>query len=95
METPSAGNPTHSEDNPLIPKLREIVDAGWIEPAPGMVLGHYRLLEAIGEGGFAVVWRAENSVSNTTSALKIFKPHEFEPEDRLDAGDAAFHAVVG
>jgi len=86
METPSAGNPTHSEDNPLIPKLREIVDAGWIEPAPGMVLGHYRLLEAIGEGGFAVVWRAENSVSNTTSALKIFKPHEFEPEDRLDAG---------
>ena len=41
---------------------------------PGMRIGHYRLLEPIGEGGFGVVWMAEQeSPVRRRVALKIIK----------------------
>lgn len=42
---------------------------------PGQWLGHYRLLERIGEGGFGVVWKAEQEEPvRRLVALKILKP---------------------
>jgi tetratricopeptide (TPR) repeat protein len=42
---------------------------------PGTLLGRYKLLEPIGEGGFGVVFRAEQQAPlHRTVALKIIKP---------------------
>ncbi|MEM1068958.1 MAG: tetratricopeptide repeat protein [Planctomycetota bacterium] len=52
---------------------------GTIEPIddlqPGTVIGRYRLIDRIGEGGFGEVWRAQQSESvKRIVALKIIKP---------------------
>jgi eukaryotic-like serine/threonine-protein kinase len=53
-----------------IPALREPVTE-----APGSVIGSYRLLEQIGEGGFGVVFRAEQQQPvRREVALKVLKP---------------------
>ncbi len=42
---------------------------------PGMVIGAYKLVERLGEGGFGAVWRAEQSAPvRRQVALKILKP---------------------
>jgi serine/threonine-protein kinase len=40
----------------------------------GSLLGKYRLDRPIGEGGFAAVWRARDTVENRLVALKIVEP---------------------
>ena len=48
--------------------------AGFAEPEPGDRLGHYRLLEKIGEGGCGIVWRAEQEQPvHRRVALKVIK----------------------
>ena len=48
--------------------------AGWNVEQPGAQIGSYRLIEQIGEGGFGVVWRAEQDrPMRRTVALKIIK----------------------
>jgi serine/threonine-protein kinase len=43
--------------------------------APGTVIGPYKLLEQIGEGGFGVVYMAEQRQPlHRTVALKVLKP---------------------
>ena len=44
------------------------------EPPGGRRLGHYRLLDAIGEGGMGVVYRAENAFTGQMVALKVMRP---------------------
>ena len=50
--------------------------AGWqlAAPAPGMMLGGYRLEEQIGAGAVAVVFRAADEALGRTVALKILAP---------------------
>jgi eukaryotic-like serine/threonine-protein kinase len=51
------------------------VDEPWVAEHPGMVIGPYKLLEAIGEGGFGVVFLAEQSRPvRRQVALKVLKP---------------------
>jgi hypothetical protein len=54
-----------------------------MELEPGGTLGHYRLIEKIGEGGMGVVWRATDSTLDREVAIKIL-PEEFAGNpDRL------------
>ena len=61
--------------------LAEDPDAGGASPQdprgeqPGTRIGHYKLLEKIGEGGFGIVWMAEQEEPvRRRVALKIIKP---------------------
>ena len=53
----------------------ETVDEQPIREGPGTVIGSYRLLEQIGEGGFGVVFMAEQTQPvRRKVALKVLKP---------------------
>jgi len=61
-------------ERPAAPYLPTIADPS-IPEAPGTVIGPYKLLEQIGEGGFGVVFMAEQTHPvRRKVALKILKP---------------------
>src|SRR2546422_4903627 len=61
LESPAAGGPTLDE-----PAMAE---------RPGTVIGQYKLLQQIGEGGMGVVWMAEQTQPvQRQVALKVIKP---------------------
>src|SRR5262245_3230501 len=53
----AAGSFLH--DQPLVGQPRDPVDIAPREEGPGTLIGSYKLLERIGEGGFGVVYMAE------------------------------------
>ncbi|MHC4676327.1 MAG: serine/threonine-protein kinase, partial [Planctomycetota bacterium] len=58
----------------LIPDIGITLDDSPISEAPGTVIGKYKLLEQIGEGGMAVVYMAEQEKPlRRRVALKIIK----------------------
>ena len=55
--------------------VRALEFAALPEETPGMRLGNYKLLQKIGEGGFGVVWMAEQEEPvRRRVALKVIKP---------------------
>jgi len=58
-------------------------------PAAGKVLGRYRLLDAVGAGGFSLVWRAEDTATGRVVALKLPRNPDFIAHLRREARIAA------
>ena len=62
-------------ERPFGSHLAAILDISSIAELPDTIIGHYRLLEEIGEGGMGVVYRAEQQEPvHRQVALKILKP---------------------
>jgi serine/threonine protein kinase len=62
-------------EQPALGDIPSDSDAPTICEGPGTLIGPYKLLEAIGEGGMGVVFRAEQTQPvHRTVALKIIKP---------------------
>jgi serine/threonine protein kinase/tetratricopeptide (TPR) repeat protein len=61
-------------ERPAVPLTATVAD-GTVSEAPGTVIGAYKLLEQIGEGGFGVVFMAEQQHPvRRKVALKVLKP---------------------
>jgi WD40 repeat protein/serine/threonine protein kinase len=68
----------HQEPGPFMERLAPELVAREVEPVserPGTVIGPYKLLEQIGEGGFGIVFMAEQTQPvRRKVALKVLKP---------------------
>jgi eukaryotic-like serine/threonine-protein kinase len=56
----------------------------------GLPLGHYRLMEKLGEGGMGEVWRARHQLLTRPCAVKLIRP-ELLGESNREAATERFH----
>lgn len=77
---------TAQEELPtLATRVDWLLGAPWVDARIGDRIGDYLLLDAIGQGGYAIVWRAEDIRSHTHAAIKILSPFGFPDASRKDA----------
>jgi serine/threonine-protein kinase len=63
------------------------IDAALLDE--GLPLGHYRLMEKLGEGGMGEVWRARHQLLARPCAIKLIRP-ELLGESKRDAATERF-----
>ena len=63
------------------------IDAALLDD--GLPLGHYRLMEKIGEGGMGEVWRARHQLLARPCAIKLIRP-ELLDQSRREAANERF-----
>jgi eukaryotic-like serine/threonine-protein kinase len=64
-----------------------------IDPAlldEGLPLGHYRLMEKLGEGGMGEVWRARHQLLARPCAIKLIRPEQLLGESKREAAIERF-----
>jgi len=66
-------------DEALLPGVRRVLRDAPRAPAPGDVLGGYRLLRRLGEGGMGLVFEAEQLHPPRVVALKLLRPGSGTP----------------
>ena len=64
------------------------IDAALLDE--GLPLGHYRLMEKLGEGGMGEVWRARHQLLARPCAIKLIKP-DLLGESSREAATERFH----
>lgn len=79
-----------STSSEISAQIAAALSAEWRPPAVGDRLDNHLLVEHLGAGRYSEVWRAQNIVTNSTVAIKIFTPERFPPEDRQAAAER-FH----
>ena len=61
----------------------------------GRTLGHYRIVEKIGEGGMGVVYRAHDERLDRDVAIKVLPEEVANKPDRLSRFEREAKAVAG
>src|SRR5450759_1008257 len=80
----STGNSSASA-GALLNELGTMLSQDWIEPHQGMRLHNFTLLQKIGEGAYAVVWKAHDLVGSRDVAIKVFRIPSFDERNRREA----------
>jgi serine/threonine protein kinase len=75
-----AGQNTEDIRERILELRREMRSGGRLQPGDFLGNGRFQLLETIGRGGFATVWRAWDEEKDEQVAIKIL--HSFHAEDR-------------
>jgi serine/threonine protein kinase len=76
-EPPPRPAPGDAPSIPLDDGPRPARPSNPFEPRAGQLCGPYRLLDAVGAGGFSLVWRAEHLSTRRVVALKLPRVPEF------------------
>ena len=63
-------------------------------PGPGTLLARYRLIEEVGQGGMAIVWRAEDTGLGREVAVKVLHPHLANQDESRARLEREAHAVA-
>jgi hypothetical protein len=71
LQLQRSGQDTADVDREIIDLRRQLREGGRLRAGDSLNDGRYLLLEVIGRGGFAVVWKAFDQSKNTLVAIKV------------------------
>ncbi|WP_437933819.1 serine/threonine protein kinase [Sorangium sp. So ce341] len=79
-----AGESTLGVKEEILELKRKLREGGQLRPGDDLGNGRYLLLEAIGRGGFATVWRARDQERGDLVAIKVLRSDIAGDENRRD-----------